>query len=228
MQNEQTPAAGPLTAESVKALTPWTSHNPRYGGNFKPVADDVWVQVKGNAAEPDGPARRAGDVYWGDQADCDNPVRWYREVLSPASSSSVVQGDGMVDYGDEIIDCDLAREVFESALTPPAEPVSRPAGEGFAYVPLKGGAYPKDFIDTLNGYITGGSGRCREALESMGVLFGPAAPDAGGGEREAVARIIDPAAFLFAPDELPKGSRAQHDAFDKADRILSAIRQGRR
>lgn len=42
-------------------------------------------------------------------------------------------------------------------------------------------------------------------------------------QREAVARIIDPSAFLFSPDELPKGSRAQFDAFDRADRILALL-----
>lgn len=51
----------------------------------------------------------------------------------------------------------------------------------------------------------------------------PVSRPAGEGEREAVARIIDPSAFLFAPDELPKGSRAQYDAFDKADAIISLL-----
>lgn len=67
----------------------------------------------------------------------------------------------------------------------------------------------------------------REALSPIGrALTPPAEPvsrPAGEGEREAVARIIDPSAFLFAPDELPKGSRAQYDAFDKGDRIIALL-----
>lgn len=79
--------------------------------------------------------------------------------------------------------------------------------------------------------------QCRSCGASLGYLTTPAkaiaawnrrphAPvsrPAGEGEREAVARIVDPSAFLFAPDELPKGSRAQYDAFDKADRIIALL-----
>lgn len=72
----------PKTAE-VKVE--WNSHNPRYGGNFPPVKPDQWVMVRGNMIEdPRGPVL-AGDVYWGDREDCDNPVRWYTLTPAPAS-----------------------------------------------------------------------------------------------------------------------------------------------
>lgn len=78
--------------------SPWKAHNPRYGGNFPPVAGDTWVEVKGSLVEPGSPARRAGDVYWGDQSDCDNPVRWYREVTAPTPPEPVASAlaDGEV------------------------------------------------------------------------------------------------------------------------------------
>ena len=47
------------------------------------------------------------------------------------------------------------------------------------------------------------------------------APAEGAGEREEIARIIDPAAFLFAADELMKGDPSQFNALSKADRILA-------
>lgn len=78
---------------------PWKSHNPRGGGNFPPVAGDTWVEVKGSLVEPDGSPRRASDVYWGDQSDCDNPVRWYREVSAPTPpepvASALADGEGL-------------------------------------------------------------------------------------------------------------------------------------
>lgn len=99
---------------------------------------------------------------------------WNRRPHAPVSRP----GDG-VEANRECRACgafkpdrDAACGFCGAALTPPAEPASRPAGEG---------------------------------------------------EREAVARIVDPSAFLFAPDELPKGSRAQYDAFDKADRIIALL-----
>ena len=52
-----------------------------------------------------------------------------------------------------------------------AAPVAETAGERFAYVSLDRGSYPDDLIDHLNGFITGGSGRCREALEARGVVI---------------------------------------------------------
>lgn len=71
----------------------WTSHNPRYGGNFKPVPDDAWVQVKGTMLDPASEPTLAGDLYWGGQADCDNPIRWYRIVDAPVvSRPPVVHG----------------------------------------------------------------------------------------------------------------------------------------
>ena len=44
-------------------------------------------------------------------------------------------------------------------------------------------------------------------------------------DREAVARIIDPAAFMFSPGELDDKaySASRADAFDRADRILALI-----
>lgn len=63
---------------SGDAVTIWRSHNPRSGGNFPPLAADQWCWVRGNMfEEPRGPVL-AGEVYWGDRDDCDNPVRWYR------------------------------------------------------------------------------------------------------------------------------------------------------
>lgn len=50
------------------------------------------------------------------------------------------------------------------------------------------------------------------------------APAEGAGEREEIARIIDPAAFLFAQDELMKGDPSQFNALSKADRIIAALR----
>lgn len=47
------------------------------------------------------------------------------------------------------------------------------------------------------------------------------APAEGAGERDAIARIIDPAAFLFAADELMKGDPSQFNALSKADRIIA-------
>lgn len=60
-----------------------------------------------------------------------------------------------------------------------------------------------------------------ERLERLYSSLKSAAPAPQEGEREAIARIIDPAAFLFSPDDLPKGNRAQFDALEKADRILA-------
>lgn len=44
--------------------------------------------------------------------------------------------------------------------------------------------------------------------------------------REKVARIVDPAAFLFSTDELVKGDTSQYDALRKADAILTALASG--
>lgn len=44
--------------------------------------------------------------------------------------------------------------------------------------------------------------------------------------REKVARIIDPAAFLFTTDELMKGDTSQYDALRKADAVLTALASG--
>lgn len=44
--------------------------------------------------------------------------------------------------------------------------------------------------------------------------------------REKVARIVDPAAFLFTTDELMKGDTSQYDALRKADAILTALASG--
>jgi hypothetical protein len=47
------------------------------------------------------------------------------------------------------------------------------------------------------------------------------APDSWRPDREVVARIVDPAAFLFTQDELMKGDPSQFNALSKADRILA-------
>lgn len=44
--------------------------------------------------------------------------------------------------------------------------------------------------------------------------------------REKVARIVDPAAFLFTTDELMKGDTSQYDALRKADAVLTALASG--
>ena len=51
------------------------------------------------------------------------------------------------------------------------------------------------------------------------------APD---GMREAIARVIDPAAFLFGPGELEDKvySASRAHAFDRADAILAIIAKG--
>lgn len=49
-------------------------------------------------------------------------------------------------------------------------------------------------------------------------------PQPSGETRDEVARIVDPAAFLFKADELMKGDTSQYDAFNKADRILALVR----
>lgn len=142
------------------------------------IAGRSWRQVDMTPAPgPHAPVSRPGDGVEGggrkridygkpgDPSGCYFPKEW--RLLSRAREYVA----DALDAHEHSDGRDLINEI-DAALTPPAEPISRPAGEG---------------------------------------------------EREAVARIIDPSAFLFAPDELPKGSRAQYDAFDKADRILSLL-----
>ena len=62
-------------------------------------------------------------------------------------------------------------EALSAAPAQPAPMDEEASGERFAYVPLDRGAYPDELIDDLNGFITGGSGRCRAGLEDMGVVI---------------------------------------------------------
>lgn len=108
--------------------------------------------------------------------------------------------------------------------------VNPSAMEGFAYVPLKGGAYPAELIEYLNGYITGGSGRCRESLEGMGVLFGttPAraeAQDEGAAGELAILEqaVIDASNGRFPP----QGQADDEDALDGLAHLVFKRRNAR-
>lgn len=130
----------------------------------------------------------------------------------PASAEMSVRADT---YGEWIAGCDneqcapqpyaIGKDKKASIAAwnrRPHAPVSRPAGEG---------------------ETTQHTPRCWGRTSYSDEMAHCYCKPAGEGEREAVARIIDPSAFLFAPDELPKGSRAQYDAFDKADAIISLL-----
>ena len=65
-------------------------------------------------------------------------------------------------------------------------------------------------------------GECQAEVAADAVLN--LRPQPSGETRDEVARIVDPAAFLFKADELMKGDTSQYDAFNKADRILALIR----
>lgn len=152
------------------------------------------------------------------------------QVASPASSSSVVQGDAS----------GMERDV-QGLVRPDAMAGRRwrHKERGTTYTSLgfgKAQCSPPGLLDDENVVIYQGDdgslwarrhaefsdGRFEEIASDL--TPAPVSRPAGEGEREAVARIIDPAAFLFAPDELPKDSRAQYEAFNKADRIMALLR----
>lgn len=79
-------------------------------------------------------------------------------------------------------------------------------------------AFDGEYIDLADMPYTQGTGPHRFAFVSR-----PSPPVVHGWpDREAVARIIDPAAFLFADDEIgEKGIAFKSIAFEKADAILA-------
>lgn len=93
--------------------------------------------------------------------------------------------------------CGEIVKVIDQALSAaPAQPApldEEAAGERFAYVPLDRGAYPDELIDDLNGFITGGSGRCRAGLEDMGVVIAahPSPPADDDRVRVAARALLD-------------------------------------
>jgi len=59
-------------------------------------------------------------------------------------------------------------------------------------VPLDRSPYPRAFLDDLNGYMTGGSGRCLEAILAAGAHVTTMPPaSAPEGMREAIVAIIN-------------------------------------
>lgn len=94
------------------------------------------------------------------------------------------------------------------------EKAAQIAGDAFWSLPM-----PKHWDrdkDEYTDWCAAQSKRVRAAIAAL-------RPQPSGETRDAVARIIDPAAFLFKTDELMKGDTSQYDAFNKADRILALL-----
>lgn len=220
MTDEQTPAAGPSLL-----LCPFCGGEAsieRYGNTRVSTiysCDDCGCQLE-TGEEFHGRAWNTRRPHFASPVDSDKPSEGNEDratvvsTASPASSSSVVQGDagGVVDYGDEIIDCDLAREVFESALTPTAAPVSRPAGEGEREAVAR-------IIDDAPDHQT-----ADELADAILSLLRPAAPDAlvealGKAVVFNAASAVDPLAIRleFVSDE---------DRVNAANAIDAALQPG--
>jgi len=62
----------------------------------------------------------------------------------------------------------------------------------YVIAPLSMAPFPPSFLDAINGYATGGSTRCLEAIHEEGAWLDTAAPDPlpQGDLREAVARVL--------------------------------------
>ncbi|WGM31453.1 hypothetical protein [Brevundimonas sp. NIBR11] len=80
-----------------------------------------------------------------------------------------------------------ARSVGLSA-SPPA--TAAPGGVASVIVPLNRAPYPRAFLDAINGFATGGSGRCREAIEAEGAILA-ALPQETKGWRDSLEAVAD-------------------------------------
>lgn len=78
----------------------------------------------------------------------------------------------------------------------------------------------KDLADFLSNALSEDEWKTADRL-LLALALRTQAPDSWRPDREAVARIVDPAAFLFTQDELMKGDPSQFNALSKADRILA-------
>jgi len=141
---------------------------------------------------------------------------------------------GLWDYPHktEGVPVDLVRSWVDAVFDDHRRPhTPAPAGEGPMTSPMRMVA-----VEPTDEMLKAGSAALRDFYSEDGpyprtkamwrAMLASAPPQATGEVRARLARIIDPAAFMFATDELVKGDQSQYVAYEKADAILSAIGAG--
>lgn len=107
-------------------------------------------------------------------AESENGTTRVHTMFDSAFSHAIEYGaEGVEEVDEDAFEVEAARlqaEALAALTSSPKAEVDMPKGPPqFAMVWLNRGAYPASLVDALNGYMTGGSSRCLEALETLGV-----------------------------------------------------------
>lgn len=187
-------------------------------GGFKPHQDAPAVATARKylaALSPEAPAREG--VSWSDIATAPEGVEVWGFRPAPDGMPALYGVIDLVQFeedawfdanGDQV----TAPTLWAPTNKPPHPITGKPALTPRHEAPQHGGLQPGDEVEFRD--------HPTEPGREVAHITRHEAPAEGAGEREEIARIIDPAAFLFAADELMKGDPSQFNALSKADRIL--------